>query len=376
MALGARDPDSIDYYYGPESWVADIRPNPPKLDEIARQARELRLTLPGRRDAPTDRLRRQLDALAARADILSGASLAFDEESQALFGVKLPATLDQKALDNTRQELSRLLPGAGNLAGRIDAMEQRFLVPQDRVPQVMARALAGCREATAAHLQLPEGEAVSVEYTHNKPWSGYSTYLGGLRSRIQINLDFAITLDRALHLACHEGYPGHHVMNSLQDVDLVRGLKRLDWMVQPVYSPQSWAAESLASYAVDMAFPGASRAVFERDELAPVAGLAASGITEYERVERLLDNLQLAQAGVAREFLDARLEWARASAALEKDAAMAHTDQALKYISEFRTYVLCYTLGRERVRAAVGAENPWARYRQLLTDPDAALALK
>ena len=377
VALGERDTDSIDYYYGPADWVSDIRSNPPKLEEIARLARELRQTLRPRLDARTDRLRRQLEAIAARADILIGASLAFDEESQALFGIRLPAALDTALLDLARAELARLLPGVAPLAQRVDAMERKFLVPPDRVPAVMERAMAGCREQTLAHVALPQGENVALEYVHHKPWSAYSLYLGKLHSRIQINLDFALTIDRALQLACHEGYPGHHVMHSLQDVSFVQQQKRLEWMVQPAFSPQSWASEALASYAADMAFPGRSRLTFVRDQLLPLAGLASDGIEQFEAAERLLDHLQITQAAVAREFLDARLEWARASAALEKDAVMAHTDEALKYISQFRTYVLCYTLGRERVRAAVGVEaDPWNRYRQLLTDPDAATALK
>ena len=41
VALGERDPDSIDFYYGPLSGSADIRKHPPRLDEIRRSAVEL-----------------------------------------------------------------------------------------------------------------------------------------------------------------------------------------------------------------------------------------------------------------------------------------------------------------------------------------------
>ena len=39
-------------------------------------------------------------------------------------------------------------------------------------------------------------------------------YQGGYHSLIQANLDLPIAIDRAIDLACHEGYPGHHVYNA------------------------------------------------------------------------------------------------------------------------------------------------------------------
>ncbi|HEY7162245.1 MAG TPA: hypothetical protein VH815_13345, partial [Acidobacteriota bacterium] len=45
----------------------------------------------------------------------------------------------------------------------------------------------------------------------------------GYRSIIQVNTDLPVTIDRAIDLACHEGYPGHHVLNLLIEKNLVRG---------------------------------------------------------------------------------------------------------------------------------------------------------
>ena len=51
VALGERDPDSIDYYYGTAEWVTDIRENPPSLAQIRRSALALIAELRGRLSA-------------------------------------------------------------------------------------------------------------------------------------------------------------------------------------------------------------------------------------------------------------------------------------------------------------------------------------
>ena len=71
-------------------------------------------------------------------------------------------------------------------------------------------------------MTLPATESFTVEYVTNKSWSGYNWYQGNFRSLIQVNTDLPIYIDRAIDLACHEGYPGHHVYNALLEKHLVR----------------------------------------------------------------------------------------------------------------------------------------------------------
>ena len=87
--------------------------------------------------------------------------------------------------------------------------------------------------------ELPENEAFEIEYVRNQPWSGYNWYQGDYQSLIQVNLDQPITIDRAIDLACHEGYPGHHVYNILIERDLVRGQGWTEMSAYPLFSPQS-----------------------------------------------------------------------------------------------------------------------------------------
>jgi hypothetical protein len=368
VALGERDPDSIDFYYGPPQWVADIRMNPPRLDEIRRSAMELGRRLEEDRHARTKHLAGQLEAIATRADELLGRQEAFDQKTSAYFGLTVPAG-DFRKTEQDREGIDRLLPGSGPLARRYAAFDRQFLVPVDRLPAVMARAIRGCRDQTVQHLRLPADESVQLEYVRDKPWSAFSRYRGNFQSVVSVNADLDLTVDRVLQLACHEAYPGHHAQNVLQDLRLVRGLHWMEWTVQPTFSPQSLVSEALATLAVTIAFPGQERMRFERDALFPIAGLDPKTAEKYDHVERLVDRLQSAQPAIARDFLDGKLEWARAANSLEQQVLMASPEETLKYISEYRTYMITYTLGPDLVAEKV---HNWAQFEQLMTDPDAA----
>jgi hypothetical protein len=362
LALGQRDPDSLDFYAGPPEWLdrarqeqtplADVRHAAARLsDELDRDSAAATVEQPRRAF-----LARQVRAILARIDILMGHRFSFDEESRRLFGVEA-GTRDRSAFARARQELDALLPGRGALAPRYAAFERAFIVPRERVPATMRRAIDGCRRVTLEHLTLPANEAVTVEYVHGMPWSAYTRYEGHARSRTQVNLDYALTIDRLLELACHETYPGHHVIDSL-----------LDLPVEPLFSPQALRTEGAATFAVDLAFPGPDRVAFERELLA-VAGLPDSDAELYGRVARTVDRLRWVEVDVARRYLDGDLEFVRAARALEEDAVMPETsaEDSLKFFNRFRTYAVAYTVGRDLVDNFVGSRagtSRWQTYQE------------
>jgi hypothetical protein len=375
--VGEHDPDSLDYYYGPAGWVGDVRRQPPNLNQLrtesVRLAQELeRLELHHPEECRRKNfLLRQLQALTTRIDLLSGKRFTFDEEARLLFGVtavSYPA--------GPYSKLGALLGGKDHLARRYARFDERFLIPPDRLPAVMQKAIEACQAVTASHVQLPPSQRIRVEYVHDRPWSGYSYYLGNYRSRIEINADFRLTVDRALDLACHETYPGHHATTVLEDATLVHQKHWFEMTVQPAFSPQSLITEGLASYAANLAFPPAERLRFERDELFPLAGLDPKQAEKYLQVEGLVDRLRGAELSVARQYLDGQLEFVRAGFALETQALMAHTEATLKYLNEYRTYVTTYTMGRDLVANYLSTgpndslDARWRRFSELVCNPD------
>jgi hypothetical protein len=372
VALGDRDHDSLDYAYAPSARSADGPP--PSLASIHDRAAAAadRVERAPQADAGRARyLAAHLRALAARARILSGRRLSFDDEARVLFGVALPASVDADAA--AYRELERLLPGPGPLVGRYEAFERRQLVPTDRARAVLERALAACRERTIARIALPPTERVEIVPSRDRRWSAYSRYRGDYQSAIEVNVDLGITVDGALALACHEGYPGHHALNVLTDARLVKGRGLAEFTVQPLFSPHSWLGEALSIGAIDLAFPGRDRESFEREVLYPTAGLDPRDAGRAVAIARLVDRLRPLVGDLARRFVDGTLEFARASAALRERALVTGPDELLKFLNEYRSYAASYTFGPQWLDAAapVGPETDarWRRFETIVDNP-------
>ena len=187
-----------------------------------------------------------------------------------------------------------------------------FVIPSDRLDQVFETAIAECRRRTLVHVDLPADESFTVEYVTDKSWSGYNWYQGNFRSLIQVNTDLPIYIDRAVDLACHEGYPGHHIYNVLLEQHLVRERGWPEFSVYALFSPQSLIAEGTANYGIEVAFPSEEPLAFEREVLFPAAGLDASRATEYYQVQALVGHLDYAGNEAARRYLNGEIDRAAA----------------------------------------------------------------
>jgi hypothetical protein len=384
LAVGQHDTDYVDAFYGPAEWKTAAARQKVPLADIDADAARLGTAIAAVRDdgdeltrLRREYLRRQLESLRARVRMLQGAKLAFDEESQALYDAVAPRHPDSY-FEDILNEIDRALPGTGPLIDRYDAFRRKFIVPPDRLSRVFDRAIAECRGRTLAHVTLPSDEHFTVEYVKNKPWSGYNWYQGGFRSLIQVNTDLPIYVDRAVDLACHEGYPGHHVYNALLEQHLVRDRGWIEFTIYPLFSPQSLIAEGTANYGIEVAFPGAERLAFERDALFPVAGLDPSQADAYARVRMLVDRLAYAGNEAARRYLNGEIDRAAAVAWMSRYAMSSPkaAEQRTQFFDTYRSYVINYNLGKDLVKQFVesrrGAETAarrWEEFGRLLASP-------
>ena len=231
LAVGQHDGDYVDAFYGPAEWRTEAEAAKKPLAAIDQQAAAVEKELAGAvvKPAPADvemwglrrqYLARQLASLRSRVAMLQGKRLTFDEESLALYDAVAPIK-PVSEFEAVLKQLEARLPGSGTLIERYDRFKQAFVIPPARVDRVFQEAIRGCRGRVPS-LDLPLQERFTVEYVTNKSWSGYNWYQGNFRSVIQVNTDLPIYVDRAIDLACHEGYPGHHVYNALLEKHLVK----------------------------------------------------------------------------------------------------------------------------------------------------------
>lgn len=383
LAVGQHDADYVDAYYGPKAWSEAASRGKQPLAALATRAAEIAAELDGMR-APEDEmlrlrleyLRRQTSAVRARLRMLQGERLSFDEESKALYDAVAP-THPESHYQAIIATLEKRFPGDGRLVDRIEEYRKSFIIPKERLDRVFRLAIDACRERTARHLSLPEGEAFTVEYVTGKSWSGYNWYQGGFRSLIQVNTDLPVYIDRAVDLACHEGYPGHHAYNALLEKNLVRDRGWQEFTVYPLFSPQSLIAEGTANYGIEVAFPGKERIDFERTVLFPAAGLDPDRAADYYAVQSLTEQLAYAGNDAARRYLNGEIDAAAAATWLEKYALMSRprAEQRVRFMDQYRSYVINYNLGKDMVRdyiereARGDAKSRWEVFERLLSSP-------
>ena len=395
LAVGQHDGDYVDAFYGPPEWRTEAEAAKRPLAAIDQQAAASEIELAGIAVKPPaadaelwglrrQYLKRQLASLRSRVAMLQGKRLTFDEESLALYDAVAP-TKPVSEFEAVLKQLEAKLPGDGTLIERYDRFKQAFVIPTARIDRVFQEAIRGCRGRVPS-LNLPLNERFTVEYVTNKSWSGYNWYQGDFRSLIQVNTDLPIHIDRAVDLACHEGYPGHHVYNALLEQHLVKDRGWIEYTVYPLFSPQSLIAEGTANYGIEVTFSKPDRLAFEREVLFPLAGLLPARAAEYYEVLDLVDRLSYAGNEAARQYLDGKIDRAATVAWLEKYAMYTkpRAEQRVKFIEQYRSYVINYNLGKDLVRAYVerkmGREKTpqrrWREFTALLMSPRLPSGLK
>jgi hypothetical protein len=384
LALGQHDSDYVDAFYGPPEWKTQAEKEKKSLDTIGAEAAELIASLAKTPNAGDEMLKlrheylqKQIAALAARVRILKGEKLKFDDESRALYDAVAP-TYPDSHFDEIIAQLEKKIPGNGPLWQRYEEWRKPFVIPKEKLDAAFQAAIKECRARTLAHVALPPNESFTVEYVTNKPWGGYNWYKGNFHSVIQVNTDLPIFIDRAVDLAAHEGYPGHHVYNSLLEMNLVRDRGWVEFSVYALFSPQSLIAEGTANFGRDVAFPTKTdRMKFEKEVLFPAAGIDASRADKYYAVQDLMKQLDYAANEPARRLINGEIDENAAVQWLQKYAVMepARAQQRVKFIQRYRSYVINYNLGEDMVRhyiekrSGTDPEKRWSEFGKLLASP-------
>ncbi|WP_246037025.1 hypothetical protein [Thalassotalea litorea] len=385
LAVGQHHDYYIDAYYGPKEWQPTDKL---ELDILLEQGQTLvedmnQAKISNSEKARYDFLLVQAQSVVFFIQQLQGIQFSFDEESQALYDATSP-DISEAEFDQALLELNGLLPGEGPLNDRMAMFTKQFEIPKDKLDAVFRAAIKESRERTKQYIELPEQESFTLEYVTDKVWSGYNWYKGNSFSLIQMNTDFPITIDRAIDLASHEGYPGHHVFNSLMEKHLVNGNGWIEYSVYPLFSPMSLLAEGSANFGIDVAFPEKERMAFEKDVLFPLAGLDSSKVDLYYSVQAVRKKLSYIDNVVAKRYLDGQIDKKTAQQMLMKYALSSEKKslQRIGFIEQNRAYVINYNLGQDIVRDYVerlsngDEQKRWQVFSELLAYPKTASMMK
>jgi hypothetical protein len=382
LAMGEIDPNHVDAYYGPDELRNEARESGLPADAIRDEAATLKAELATRLAAAdgtlADRIRNliaRLDAMEMRLRINAGDVAPFDDESSALF-MSVAPTYDAAHFDAILEQIDALVPGEGDLSGRVNAFREQFVLPVEKLPAVFEAAIEECRRRTLEHIELPAGESFTIEYVTDKPWSGYNWYQGNSHSLIQVNTELPIFIDRAVDLGCHEGYPGHHTWNALLEKNLVDEAGWIEFTVQPLFAPGAIIAEGSGNYGIDLAFPGADRIAFETEVLFPLAGLETGPAVAYYELMELLGQLNYAGNEAARGYLNGDIDAEAASDWLVKYSLNTpeRAAQRIRFFDTYRSYVINYNHGKDQVKHYVEAgdadvDERWERFEKILSGP-------
>lgn len=383
LEIDTHEEGYVDAYTGPPQWREAARAHPRSREALAAETTRLIDRLASADIASLDAMgqRRvafllaQLRSARFRLDMIGGVRQPFRDEAERLFALR-PVVAPLASYDQYLREIERLAPGEGPLHERAEAFRQRYAIPADRLDAVIRAAIAECRARTMAHIALPPNERFTLEFVTDKPWAGYNYYQGDAHSVIQINTDLPVTIDRAIDLGCHEGYPGHHTHQTLLEEALVKQRGWIEFTVFPLYSPLALIAEGAGNAGIDLAFPDAEQERFAAETLFPLAGLDPATAPDYFSYVRTLEGLSGAGITIAQMYLDGEIDRARAVALLQHYTlrSPARAEQQVRFMDAYRSYVINYVIGEEMVRAHVEAagadpEARWAAFARVISEP-------
>ena len=394
LQVGQYDSAVVDAYFGPEEW----KPNEQKVaifpeDTLVNSANDLlskcktllESKKPNLNIRRVEMLQKQLIALRTKVQIIGGKTYSFDEEAALLYDAE-PPFYPLSYFDKLLDEMDQLLNRDAVLSSRYTKFMEQFIIPKNMLDSVFSVATDESRAITKQYLDLPTQENFVLEYVNDKVWSGYNYYQGDSQSLIQINTDFPIHIDRAIDLASHEGYPGHHIYMMLLDQNLVNTKGWMEYSVYPLFSPLSFISEGSANYGIDMVFPGEKRLAFERDVLFPIIGISKMKAEKFHKVQELKAKLKYAENKIARRYLNGIIEREEAVGMIETYLLFSPKKaiQRLNFIETNRSYVINYNLGRDQVAKHMklsGAdpelpEKRWQIFKELLSNPYSSSTLK
>ncbi|HUE59673.1 MAG TPA: hypothetical protein VMO88_08845 [Acidimicrobiales bacterium] len=370
LALGRHIDGLVDAYYGPADLADQAAAGPLESPaSLAERARRLLGELMVDRDLEAGRrtwLAAQARGLHTTARKLAGEPIGYLGEIEDCYGVR-PGLVPEDEFSEAHKRIDDVLPGSGSLAERYIAWREQQIVPAELLGKAIDSLAEDFRERTGRAFGLPLGEQVEFELVTHKPWSGFNYYLGGLRSRVAVNIDLPVPSTSLGPLVAHEAYPGHHTEHCRKEVGLVRQRSQIEETIFLVGTPQCLLAEGLADLGIEV-IAGRRPEPVIADHLNPL-GVAY----DAELVGQLSiagEALGAVRGNAAILIHDEGMDVGDAVDYVAKWALLprARAEKVVDFLIDptWRAYAFCYIEGLRLCRRYVAGEP--ARFERLVTE--------
>lgn len=385
LELGLYDEDFVDAYYGPDEWKNITKEDVFPYQKLTKRVLDMKNDIKNMLESnlsDDEQLRgkyllKQTEAILARIEIINGNVLSFDEESKRLFDAVTPI-YDENYFENKINDLDKLLPGKGDIRERFESYRNRFIIPDNKLETVFANAIEVVRERTKRFVKsMPKNESFTIEYVTNKPWGAYNWYKGNNFSLIQYNKDIKSFIERPLDLASHEGYPGHHVYNSLLETKLYKEKGWVEFSVYALFSPQSLIAEGTANYAISLLFTEEERLELEYSWYKDL-GFTKEEIKKYHQILSITSELDFAGNIAAKNYLEKSFSKEQAVDYMVRYLLMTkeRAEKRLEFVDKYRSYVINYNVGTVLIDEYISKKVPdnnldkkWELFVEILSKP-------
>lgn len=263
----------VDAYFGPpelKHTVEKEKPHSPK--DLLSKCKALQNNLHNQNfiEERINYLEKMLGAMEASLEIVSGKKIPYMEQVYRIYDIK-PELIDDSEFYNVAKELDSIYEGSGSLAERIDTIQKRRAVPENKIEGIFRRACEIVRERTLELFSglLPNEEEFTIKIVKNEPWGAYNWYLGNFKSRIDVNTDVPNAWTRILLTAAHEGYPGHHTEHVVKEKLLYIEEQRFEHSILLIQTPECVIAEGIGNTGLDVLFSQREQVKIGLEELCP-----------------------------------------------------------------------------------------------------------
>jgi hypothetical protein len=363
LRLGKHVDGLVDAYYGPPELKQQVDAEElTPAEQLAADAYTLRDEL------PDSWLRDQVHGCVTYAHVLAGDGISYSDEVEGCYGVR-PVKVSEDVYAAAHAELEELYPGTGSLRERRDAWRDVHLVSGDLALPVLEELLPLMRARTeAVLLDLPPGEAVTLEPVSDEPWWAFNYYLGDLHSRVVLNTDVPTTGSDLIHLAGHEVFPGHHTEHAVKEQVLIRDQGKIEEGIQLVPTPQAVLSEGIAETGAQLVLDDAAK----EEAYAIIRRHGATFVDPQlsERIAKVGERLRTVGLDAALMIHEEGASLDEAQAYIEK-WNLVPPEQArhsVRFVTDptWRAYVITYSAGRDLCRDYVNGDP--AKFRTLLTE--------